>query len=184
MSQIFSSRLFLVAVLGVPTLAACSKDPCFPASKGKQYQISIVEIWDDNSQFLGGQTSLNPCPVDFDLKAGGSFVVQVDGFLQGSPGCSCGEGHAVQAPDGWTWEGVEGAVCGGNFFAMRTGAKNGSCSGDVNVSIEASHLPTGSAAPGQPPPACLQRSFQRGAPTCGLSENVCNDSFVVEIVEL
>jgi hypothetical protein len=184
MSHAVANRWVVGLVLCVPVLTACSKDPCFPASKGKQYQINIVELWDANSQFPGGQTQPFPCPVDFDLKAGGSFVVQVDGFDPDSVGCTCGTGHAIQGPDGWTWSGVRGATCGANFFELRTTATNGDCTGDVQVSIEASRVPTGSEVPGQPPVAHLKRSFQESAPTCNLSGGTCTDRFVVEIVEL
>jgi hypothetical protein len=181
MSLIFVNRWVVALALGAPMVAACSKDPCFPESKGKQYQITVVERWDTNSQFPGGPAGTIPCPVDFDLMAGSSFVVQVDGFRAGSPGCSCGEGSPVQAPTGWTWQGTEGTVCQDNFFALRTAAEKGVCRGDVSVGINAARIPTGAAVPGQPPAAHLERWFQERAPTCGLRDLTCIDSFVVEI---
>jgi hypothetical protein len=183
MFHTFAKRCVFGLVLCVPMLTACSKDPCFPGSKGKQYRIDIVELWDSNSQFPGGQ-STSPCPLDFDLKSGSSFVVQVDGFNPDATSCSCGMGPAIQAPDGWTWEGVWTATCGGNFFQLRSNAQSGACSGAVRISIQASRILTGSAVPGQPPVAVLSRGFDESAPTCGLSGGACSDRFVVEIVEL
>jgi hypothetical protein len=142
-----------------------------------------VELWDASSRFPGGNSS-NPCPVGFDLKAGGSFVVQVDSFSATGSGCSCGIGTAVEAPDGWAWEGAEDTECEGNFFQLRTNAMDGACSGKVQVSIESSRVPTGSAVPGQPPAAHLYRSFQGNPVACGLRDVVCTDAFVIEIEEL
>jgi len=177
------NRWLFVLALWLPTLAACSKDPCFPVSKGRQYRINVVELWDASSRFPGGNSS-NPCPVGFDLKAGGSFVVQVDSFSATGSACSCGLGAAVEAPDGWAWVRAGDDECEGNFFQLRTNAMDGACSGKVQVSIESSRVPTGSAVPGQPPVAHLQRTFQPITADCGSRGSVCTDAFVIEIEEL
>jgi len=166
-------------------LPSCWKaDPCFPNSKGKRYRISIVERWDSSSRFPGGPAASSACPAGLDLGPGVSFVVQVDGFTAGAPGCSCGRGSVVQSPDGWAWAGSMAAECGGSFFELKTNVTNGTCSGIADIAIDASKVPTSVEIVGQRPTASLQRYFQDLTGGCGLSLGPCFDSFVIEIEQL
>jgi len=184
MAPSFTPRWVVGLLACLPLVATCSKDPCFPGSKGKQYRIHIVELWDAGSRFPGGTQARADCPVDFDLKPGTDFTIMVDGFSIEAPGCSCGKGPVVEAPDAWTWQGVWASACLSNFYQLRAEARQGTCSGEVMISIEASRLPTGDALPGQPPVAYLRRRFQQNGSTCGPGRITCTDQFVVEIVEL
>jgi len=185
MAPSFTPRWVVGLLACLPLVATCSKDPCFPGSKGKQYRIHIVELWDASSRFPGGTQAKADCPADFDLKPGTDFTIEISGFNIEAPSCSCGKGPVVEAPEGWTWLGVWPTACWGNFFQGRTEGRQGSCSGIVMLSIQASRVPTGDAVPGQSPVAHLQRSFQaNGGTTCGLGSPICTDQFVVEIVEL
>jgi len=180
----FVLRWFIGLLACLALVAACSKDPCFPGSKGKQYRITIVERWDENSRFPGGSSSFSGCPGDLDLIPGTSFVIQIDSFSVEAQGCSCGKGPVVQAPDGWTWKEMGAVACGGNFFALSADGQKGACSAMVRVSVDTSRIPTGDEVPGEPPVAHLERIFQSNATTCDPVPTVCADSFVVEIAQL
>jgi len=164
--------------------AACSKDPCFPGSKGKQYRITIVERWDENSRFPGGTQRGANCPIDFDLKPGSSIGVQVDSFNVEAQGCPCGTGPVVEAPEGWTWNPKGFVTCRGNFFGLEAEVRKGSCGGILLLSIQSSRVPTGDVVPGEAPVAYLQRNFQTDGTTCQPGAGICGDRFVVEIVEM
>jgi hypothetical protein len=176
------ARLWVVGLfLCLPMSLACSKEPCFPDSEGKEYRITVIERWDSNSRFPGG--SPGTCPVGLDLESGSSLLVRVDRFNRGGTSCHCGMGSAIEAPDGWTWEGAEPAYCGANFFQLNTHGQNGACTGEVHISVHAPHVPTGVAVPGQPV-AYLKRNFQEDTASCFTSGGFCSDRFVVEIEEL
>jgi hypothetical protein len=176
----------IALLLCVAMLPACWKtDPCFPDSNGRQYRITIVERWDSSSRFPGGSVPSFPCPDGLDLRPGVSFVVRVDGFSGGAPGCLCGTGSVVQSHDGWAWAGSMAAECGGSFFELKTNVTNETCSGISDVAIDASKVPTGTEVPGQRPVAYLRRNFQESTGDCGpISTRVCTESFVIEIEQL
>ena len=172
-----------------PLLVACSTDdPCFQDSKGKEYRVKVVELWDGSSRFPGGYASHFPCPVDFDLVPGGSFTLRVDAADHGPGDCHCGSGAILEAPGGWSWTptGIS-QECNANFFSVRLNAEKDPCKGEMILGINAARLPTGAAVPGQPAPADIYRWFQKttsGGSVCPLTSNTCNDKYVAEIEEL
>lgn len=166
----------------------CSPEPCFGSSVGKQYRVTVVERWDENSRFSGGHYSPFPCPDDFDLSPGSSFVVSVDHFNMEASTCSCGSGNVTEGPAGWSWtESTEVGPCKGSFFQGGGLATRDACRGRLKIDIEAKALPSGSSIEGQAPLAWAQRGFEvvydaGGTTTCPVAPS-CGDRFVVEIAE-
>ena len=187
-----STRFWFESVIVCAVLATgCSNDkPCFPSSLGKQYKVTVEEVWDVNSQFPGGRQSPRPCPRDFDLFPGSSFVVRVDSFNLGSGGCECGGGKTTQGPEGWTWDqSAMGRECQTDFFVGGTKASKDACTGLVEIDIHTHSLPAGPSIPGQAPLAYASRGFGArsfdGKPAmCPSDASTCGDTFVVQIEEL
>jgi hypothetical protein len=183
-SALRAASVAVCAALGL----ACTPEPCFPSSVGKQYRVSIVERWNESSRFAGGHYAPFPCPADFDLSPARSFVVNIDHFNIEATICSCGSGTVTQGPEGWSWtEANEVGACQGSFFQGGGRATNDTCQGRIRIEIEAKQIPTGSSIEGQAPVAWAQRSFiadydPAGTSTCPVKLS-CSERFVVEITE-
>jgi hypothetical protein len=186
-----TSKMAYICFACAPILLACSdKEPCFPGSMGKEYRINIVELWNANSQYPGGDAYASTCPSGFDLAAGSSIVLRIDDFVENDGKCLYGEGRIVEPPVGWAWEAVSRkASQGTGFYNTVIRAENSVCLGSVTLQIMASKVPTGAAVPGKAPPATAMRQFYPTAPadqhtSCTVQDWPCADHFVVEIEEL
>jgi len=175
-----------ILVFAFSTLCSvgCTNDPCFPGSNGKEYRVTVGEIWDTSSQFPGGSEPSTKCPSDLDLVAGGSFDIKVTGFSPDAPSCVCGYGAVTRSPDGWHWTSMAPEVsCNENFFEAHLDAKQGDCTGVVFLAIHADKVPTGRELPGKPPLAFVDRIFHSGL-SCAGRGATCSSHIVAEIEEL
>jgi len=180
----FKSNIPLLGLaLAARCASGCSTDPCFPNSNGKEYRVTVGEIWDLSSQFPGGSEPTTKCPSDLDLIAGGSFDIKITGFNGDAPSCACGEGTITRAPDNWQWKQASDVSCNDNFFEAHLEAKQGDCSGVVFLSIRANNVPTGKEVPGKRPVAYVDRIFQSGL-SCAGRGATCSSLIVAEIEEL
>jgi hypothetical protein len=168
-------------------LCSCSSEPCFPKSKGNEYRINVIEVWDENSQFSGGQHNDGPCPKNLDIVEGGSFTVAIKGFNSDSLDCECGKGTA-KAPGNWSWKNLgEERACHVNFLQARLYATSDTCNGFVELSINSGKVPSGTSVTNNAPRATLSRSFtwkyDPDTPE-GTCPGICVDTYAVEIEEL
>lgn len=174
----------------VGLLCSCADpEPCFPKSKGKEYRVNIIEVWDETSRFPGGIASNQPCPTDFDLIPGSVTAFRIDGFNSDTLECKCGEGTITQAPGDWSWEWGEPTLsCSVGFFQTTLRVARENCEGYVILYVDCKKIPTGVSIAGERPVATLTRVYQgrsvQSATTGDCMLSVCNDTFAVEIEEL
>jgi hypothetical protein len=178
----------LVAVLALAVLlclASC-RDPrdvphCFDSQVGDQYVVTLVEPYDTQSQYSGGQNEPTTCGDAFGLKAGLTLNVVVQWF-DGAHGCQSG---IVTVGDfgGWHLQLVHTSSADGNAaFEGWYAATKGACGGDVVLRIESDAIPSSPLQPGLRPPAKMTFYFYlRGGADASTCPEYCYAEYVVNV---
>jgi hypothetical protein len=176
-----ASLLFLSCLL--VTTAGCADpiEPCYGTKAGKEYDIELLERWDDDSSYAGGSNAYGAgCGPDLDIWEGDRVRILVeDHEYHGAATCENAVFRPV-APEEHGWEilsarpqGVQ-VVLFGQFEA-----RIGDCEGLLQMYVHEKRPAPDLYSPpqlGEPPYFFLDRQFRSS--NCPVS---CGDRFVVQI---
>ena len=168
--------------------AACtdSIEPCYGTKAGREYDIELLERWDDDSSFKRNHNSPYPygagCGPDLDIWEGDRIRIVVEGHeYHGAAACENAVFRPV-APEEHGWEILSSRAQAANsvVFVGQFDARVGDCEGMLQLVVdEIRQAPDlyRAPVPGELPNFVLTRDF--------LSSNCpavsCGDAFVVQI---
>ena len=172
----------------------CGPDPnkpCFSSLRPGVYRVDVLERYDRNSKLVmpSDYTHTNPCPDDFDLRAGMSFTIETNG-RDYSSWCWAYSATVIELGETvYRDSDLPGVTVPGMNIRGVLSAGDG-CSG----SWEATLTPRGdeTPSPDRPPPWVLTRSFlagssgspvgtDAGAEACGQADAYCIDQYAVQV---
>jgi len=171
-------------------LLGCRGEPnaCYGVELGAQYDIELIEIYDENSSFLGAGYNAG-CGPDFDIEAGDKVRVEVQG-QKAHPANDClGSIVTVVDPASHGWDILKlrnenkfpRQVFLGQFEASIQG-----CEGLLQIYVDVRRTPPSLfsvSEPGKEPYFIFDRTFVTSS--CpATEENGCDDQYVATIHEV
>jgi len=178
------SALLLGVLCGIPCCA--DRSPCYGLTAGDRVDITVVEPYDQNSQYLLTNNVLfgpTPgCGFGFDLSQG---LVLHATVAENESDRNCKVAAPTFEPfNGWTWTLSSDPGTPDTVLAGAYSASDGACTGLVALTFYVeSGDPLQPSVPGQVPHVVMTRQFDGSAPdtpTC----HGCLGNFVVNLHKL
>lgn len=171
------SLIFLAATAG------CAKPikPCYGTEAGQEYDIELLERWDEDSSYAGGSNAYGP---DLDIWEGDRIRIVVESHEHhGAAGCKNAVFRPV-APKEHGWEILSSRPQEASMvFVGQFDARIGDCEGLLQMYVdERRQAPDLYSAPhvGEPPNFFLDRQFL-SSDCAAIDQGGCGDRFVVQI---
>jgi hypothetical protein len=137
---------------------------------GDAISVTLIEPWDQNSQFQGPKdVSPITCNGAIGFANGQTFVATLTLF-EGDASCQFAATDSFTV-GGWTWARTPNYGLAGNVLVGRFLANNGTCTAQLDLGVQTDTLPSGTPQPGQPPTATVEFEYDPegasfGDPAC------------------